>query len=76
MNAPAIEVVHLGKRYQLGEREQYLALRDLLADVPSRLVGRIKRSDDESTRARAHTWALRGVDFDVAVGTIAGSFVL
>ena len=57
MNAPAIEVVHLGKRYQLGEREQYLALRDLLADVPSRLVGRIKRSDDESSRARAHTWA-------------------
>jgi len=42
MNTPAIEVTGLGKRYQLGEREQYLALRDLIADVPSRLRGRIK----------------------------------
>jgi len=72
MNAPAIEVVHLGKRYQLGEREQYLALRDLLADAPSRLLGRIKHSDDESSRARAHTWALRGVDFTVAPGEVLG----
>jgi len=72
MNAPAIEVVDLGKRYQLGEREQYLALRDLLATAPSRLVGRMKRTGGESSDARAHTWALRGVDFTVDPGEVLG----
>ena len=44
MSTDAIEVVGLGKRYLLGEREQYQALRDVLSSAPRRLVGRVQAS--------------------------------
>lgn len=71
MSADAIEVVGLGKKYLLGEREQYQALRDVLSSAPRRLVGRARRTNGQSS-ARPHTWALRNVDFAVPPGEVLG----
>jgi lipopolysaccharide transport system ATP-binding protein len=57
----------LGKRYRIGERERYLALRDLLSraiTAPFRRNGH-RRSTDEM-------WALRDVSFDVKQGEVVG----
>jgi lipopolysaccharide transport system ATP-binding protein len=64
----AVEVSGIGKRYALGEREQYRALRDVIANVPRRLSGRDPRSSGEPE----HTWALRDVDFSVNQGEVLG----
>ena len=64
----AVEVSGIGKRYALGEREQYRALRDVIARVPQRLAGRDRRATGEPE----HTWALRGVDFSVNQGEVLG----
>lgn len=71
MSTEAIEVTGLGKRYQLGEREQYQALRDILANAPRRLVGRVTRTHGPASE-REHTWALRDVEFSVQPGEVLG----
>ena len=72
MNAtPAIEVSRLGKRYTLGERDQYQALRDVLASAPRRMVGRMRAGSTEGGH-RPQTWALRDVDFEVEPGEVLG----
>ncbi len=71
MSTAAIEVDGLGKRYLLGEREQYQALRDVLSSAPRRLVGRVRRADDDPSD-RPHTWALRDVEFAVQPGEVLG----
>jgi lipopolysaccharide transport system ATP-binding protein len=69
--ATAIDVSRLGKRYSLGEREQYRALRDVLSNAPRRLMRRVQGSNDGG-ESRAHTWALRDVDFAVRPGEVVG----
>ena len=69
---PAIEVTGLGKRYDLGEREQYRALRDVLSRTPRRLVGKLGPGGDEATGPRPQAWALRDVNFDVQPGEVLG----
>ena len=69
--APAIEVTNLGKRYTLGERDQYQALRDVLANAPRRIADRL-RGASRSDSNRPQTWALRGVDFAVEPGEVLG----
>ncbi|HEY0520654.1 MAG TPA: ATP-binding cassette domain-containing protein, partial [Ilumatobacteraceae bacterium] len=71
MSADAIEVIGLGKRYLLGEREQYQALRDVLSSAPRRLAARVKNGN-EPTNARPSTWALRDIDFSVQPGEVLG----
>lgn len=66
----AVEVEGLGKRYDLGEREQYLALRDVLARLPRRLV-EASRSRNHRT-ARDQAWVLRDLDFRIAPGEVVG----
>jgi lipopolysaccharide transport system ATP-binding protein len=71
MSTDAIEVTGLGKRYLLGEREQYQALRDVLSNAPRKLVGRVRKANG-SSYARPHTWALRDVEFSVQPGEVLG----
>jgi lipopolysaccharide transport system ATP-binding protein len=71
MSTEAIEVTGLGKRYLLGEREQYQTLRDVLSSAPRRLVGRAVRANGQPN-VRPHTWALRDVDFVVQPGEVLG----
>src|SRR3954452_7816653 len=70
MTSAAVEVQAVGKRYELGEREQYHALRDVLSRAPARLAARLNAGGGSS--ARAHAWALRDVNFEVEQGEVLG----
>jgi len=61
-----IEVRGLGKRYRIGERERYLALRDVFMRL---LKAPFLRGEP---RAPEHFWALRDVSFDVQQGEVVG----
>jgi lipopolysaccharide transport system ATP-binding protein len=61
-----IEVRGLGKRYRVGERERYFALRDVLTravTAPFRRTPRPKRD---------YLWALHDVDLDIHQGEVVG----
>ena len=68
MDAVAIRAEGLGKRYRIGERERYLALRDTLV--------RWARAPLRALRGRTHEngsiWALKDVSFEVAEGEAVG----
>ncbi len=67
----------LGKRYRLGQREQYTALRDVLARglrSPLRLLGVSANGASRSAAngRREYVWALKDVTFDVREGEVVG----
>ena len=71
---PAIRVEELGKRYRIGRRLRYKALRDVLASAASApvravrtLVGRAEPPPPDQT-----IWALRNVSFEVGHGEVVG----
>jgi homopolymeric O-antigen transport system ATP-binding protein len=66
MSDTVIHVEGLGKRYRVGERERYLALRDVITRVFS---SPFKRKEK---RSRDFLWALRDVSLDVAQGEVVG----
>ena len=61
-----MHVEGLGKRYRIGERERYVALRDVLARA---LSSPFKR---DGSRSANFLWALRDVSFDIAQGEVVG----
>lgn len=61
----AVRVDGLGKRYQLGEREPYLALRDVISRAVRRPLTRSWRRREEAADS---FWALRDVSFEVPYG--------
>ena len=70
MTEYAIRVEQLGKRYRIGERETYRALRDTLTNAVTAPLRRL-RSGDRS-RADNTIWALRDVSLDVGRGEVLG----
>ncbi len=83
MSEIVIRAENLGKRYRLGERERYLALRDLLtraALAPARLLfprnpsssNGVRRNGDRSNGNRSHLWALKDATFEVRQGEVVG----
>jgi lipopolysaccharide transport system ATP-binding protein len=73
MSDVVIRAENLGKLYRIGEqREQYLALRDVLARslrAPARLLGR------KAARSSGHSnqlWALKDVSFEIRQGDVVG----
>jgi lipopolysaccharide transport system ATP-binding protein len=73
MGKVVIHSVGLGKRYAIGERARYLALRDVLANAMKasmRLFGFNHRN--AGGRRREQMWALRDVSFEIQQGEIVG----
>src|ERR1035438_2271179 len=74
MSDIAIHVENLGKRYRIGERERYLALRDVLTraiSTPARLLGPRKLVSPFNGN-HSHIWALKDASFDVRQGEVVG----
>src|SRR5271154_7127448 len=67
MTESVIHVEGLGKRYRVGERERYFALRDVLARVFS---APFKRNG--ARHSVDYIWALRDVSLDVHQGEVVG----
>src|SRR5271154_1697378 len=66
MNETVIHAEELGKRYRVGERERYFALRDILTRaLKAPFQGSARKAPD-------FLWALRDVCFDVYQGEVVG----
>jgi len=63
----AIRVEGLGKRYRIGERERYRALRDTLVDAIKAPIRRRREQGGDNT-----IWALRDVSLQVGQGEVLG----
>jgi homopolymeric O-antigen transport system ATP-binding protein len=69
----AIRVEHLGKRYRIGQRERYGALRDTLAELVAVPFRRLKTVGGRgATRGEDAIWALRDVSLEVEHGEVLG----
>lgn len=66
MTETVIHVEGLGKRYRIGERERYSALRDVLARPFNAWSRRRER------KTRPELWALKDVSFEVRQGEVLG----
>jgi len=67
MNEIVIRVEDLGKRYRIGTRERYLALRDILAGA----IARPFRRGNGSSK-HEDLWALKDVNLEINQGEIVG----
>ncbi len=74
MRSTAIHCEHLGKRYAVGRRENYQALRDRIAELASRPLRRMRRAGQTSGRREETSffWALDDVSFKVEHGEAVG----
>jgi lipopolysaccharide transport system ATP-binding protein len=73
MSDIVIRAEHLGKRYRIGERERYFALRDVLTralTAPARLFQPRKPASPNGDAT--HIWALKDVSFEVGQGEVVG----
>ncbi len=73
MSDIVISADNLGKRYRIGERERYVALRDVLArtfSAPARLFRAHKPATPNGDAT--HIWALKNVSFEVRQGEVLG----
>src|SRR5437762_12207715 len=73
MSQVAIRCEKIGKRYRIGERERYLALRDVLSRWITAPVQWLRKQDSASRNGkREHLWAVRDVSFEVQQGEVIG----
>ena len=76
MSISAIRCQGIGKRYRIGPRQRYRALRDTLADVlraPFHQLRRALRSQPAGeVRSPEFLWALKGINLEVQQGEVLG----
>src|SRR5437762_12018432 len=73
MNQVAIRCEKIGKRYRIGERERYLALRDVLSRWITARVQLLRKQDSASRNGkREHLWAVKDSSFEVQQGEAIG----
>jgi len=73
MSDIVIRAENLGKRYRIGERERYVALRDVLThalSAPARILRPRKSSSPNGDPT--HIWALKDASFEVRQGEMVG----
>lgn len=71
MSDTIIEVQNLSKRYQIGEKVPYKALRDEIAKLVAAPFRKLKNSSD-ARKQNEYIWALKDVSFTVKRGEIVG----
>jgi lipopolysaccharide transport system ATP-binding protein len=81
MTDVAIHVENLGKRYRIGERQRYKALRDTLTDAvyaPFRVAASLLNGRNGHNRSASNAlpekefWALKDVSFDIKKSEVVG----
>lgn len=72
MNAPIIEVKNVGKKYFIGEKQEYLALRDVLANIFKSPMRWLKTKTVDYNVGGQFFWALKNLNFTVKQGEILG----
>jgi lipopolysaccharide transport system ATP-binding protein len=73
LSALAIRVENLSKRYRLGPREPYRALREVLARAVTAPFHWFKTSTSECRNPKSdYIWALKDVSFEVRQGEVVG----
>ena len=79
MSDIAVRIEHVSKRYRLGQRESYGALRDLISGGVSRSLQRARAGvrrqpehPEDAADSSRYIWALRDVSLDVRQGEIVG----
>jgi lipopolysaccharide transport system ATP-binding protein len=73
MNNVVIRIDNIGKRYRIGERERYLALRDVLTQTLSAPLRLFRKGNGNSRTPTANSfWALKDICLDVQQGEIVG----
>jgi lipopolysaccharide transport system ATP-binding protein len=78
MSDVVLRTENLGKRYHIGERERYLALRDILAraaSTPVRIFNARKLSSSTHNSANgkgSHIWALKEASLEIRRGEVVG----
>lgn len=76
MSAVVIRCEGIGKRYRMGERQRYRALRDTLTDALRAPFRRLRKAfgpkPTEDSREAEFFWALKNVSFEIRHGEVLG----
>ncbi|MCX6782239.1 MAG: ABC transporter ATP-binding protein [Candidatus Magasanikbacteria bacterium] len=69
---PIIEVKNVSKKYQIGERQPYLALRDTLSAIVKAPVRWLRSRHSPTKVSDSEFWALKDINFSVEPGEVLG----
>lgn len=73
MTATALQVEDIGKEYQIGQREAYYSLRDVIMKKLKKPFTTTEVRGNTRSRSQSQTiWALQNVSFDVQQGDVIG----
>jgi lipopolysaccharide transport system ATP-binding protein len=75
MSDIAIRCEQIAKQYQIGERESYKALRDVITEAfsaPFRRLRSALHGSANGNKDRAYIWALQDVSFEIKRGEVVG----